>query len=378
RLYFPGGAIDVAVHVELQNDPRRALARAAAHGVDPGNHAQGTLQRRRYAGRHDLRACTRQRGADHNDGEIHVRQRRHRQQAKAHAAQQHDRQAQQHGCHGALDEGAGERRLGLGLPRKPAPQPIKVQIDDRGGEQRQHLADQQAADHDQAQWLAQLGPGAGCEHQGYRAEQRGQGGHENRPEAQQRRFIDGGLWVDPAIALSIEGEVDHHDRVLFDDADQQNDADDGDHAQVVTAEDQRQQSTDGRRRQGREDGDGMDVALVQHAQHDVHRDDGREHQQQRAGERRLERFGRALKLRLHTDRHADVFLHLLDDLHRLAQRNARCQVERHHHRRELPDMGNGQLRLALFDPGQTRQLDLTAVSGLDVDLLKRLGTELTA
>ena len=35
-----------------------------------------------------------------------------------------------------------------------------------------------------------------------------------------------------AAALGLEGEVDHHDRVLLHDADQQDDADQRDHAQL--------------------------------------------------------------------------------------------------------------------------------------------------
>ena len=35
------------------------------------------------------------------------------------------------------------------------------------------------------------------------------------------------------VALRIEGEVDHHDRVLLDDADQQDDADDGDDVELM-------------------------------------------------------------------------------------------------------------------------------------------------
>jgi hypothetical protein len=37
----------------------------------------------------------------------------------------------------------------------------------------------------------------------------------------------------PFLALRLEREVDHHDRVLLDDADQQHDADDADHAQII-------------------------------------------------------------------------------------------------------------------------------------------------
>jgi hypothetical protein len=48
------------------------------------------------------------------------------------------------------------------------------------------------------------------------------------------------------------------------------------------------------------------------------------------------------------------------------------QVERHHHRRELADVRDGQLGLALLDARQRRQAHLAAVGGLDVDRLQRL------
>ena len=180
------------------------------------------------------------------------------------------------------------------------------------------------------------------------------------------------------VALSIKGEVDHHDRVLLHDADQQDDADDRDHAQVIAAENQRQQGADGRRRQGREDGDRVDVALIEHTQHDVHGHHRRQDQQQGARQRRLERLCSALELGLHANRHADVFLHLINQFDRLPQRYAGRQVERDHHRRELPDVGNGQLRLTLFNPGQAGQPDLTAIRGFYVDLLQRLRADFLA
>ena len=53
-----------------------------------------------------------------------------------------------------------------------------------------------------------------------------------------------------------------------------------DDVEVVAGDHQRQQRADAGRRQGREDRDRVDEALVQHAQHDVDRDDRRQDQQQ--------------------------------------------------------------------------------------------------
>jgi len=119
----------------------------------------------------------------------------------------------------------------------------------------------------------------------------------------------------------------------------------------------------------------VDIALVEHAEHDVHGDHRRQDQQQGARQRGFERLGCTLELGLHAHGHADVFLRLVDQLYALAQRHAGSQVERHHHGRKLADMGNGQLRLTLFHTGQARQPHLAAVGGFHMDLVQCIRAE---
>ncbi len=107
----------------------------------------------------------------------------------------------------------------------------------------------------------------------------------------------------------------------------------------------------------------MDKALVEHAQHDVHRDDRREDQDQLVAERGLKRQCGALKHGDHADRHADVFLGLLDRVDRLAERGARRQVERHRRRRELPEMLDFERRRLLLDLGDRRHRHLAVHRG---------------
>ena len=83
-----------------------------------------------------------------------------------------------------------DRRRRRGLARKAGGNPVKENVDDRRGVEREHLADEQSADHRDAQWTAQLRADAAAEGQRDAGEQRGQGGHEDRPEAKQRGFID--------------------------------------------------------------------------------------------------------------------------------------------------------------------------------------------
>jgi hypothetical protein len=115
----------------------------------------------------------------------------------------------------------------------------EIEIDHRRREQRQRLADDQAADHGIAERLAQLRAGAGAEHQRHAAEQRRHRRHHDRAEAQQAGLADRLLRRLALVALGLEREVDHHDAVLLDDADQQDDADQRDQAEVEAEQHQR-------------------------------------------------------------------------------------------------------------------------------------------
>ena len=75
--------------------------------------------------------------------------------------------------------------------------------------------------------------------------------------------------------IRFKGEVDNHDCVLLYDADQQHDADDSDHVEILAGDHQREQCADPGRGQRGEDGDRVDVALVEHAQHDINCDERR-------------------------------------------------------------------------------------------------------
>ena len=59
---------------------------------------------------------------------------------------------------------------------------------------------------------------------------------------------------------------------FLDQTNQQNDADRSNHVQFVVRQQQRQKRSHARRRQSRQNRDGMNVAFVEHAEHDVNRD----------------------------------------------------------------------------------------------------------
>ena len=113
----------------------------------------------------------------------------------------------------------GPRSQRLGLRRVTAEgllgDAIEGEVDDRRGEQGEHLAHQKTADDAHAQRMAQLGARTSAKHQRQRAEYGGHRRHENRPEAQQARLVDGLLGRQPLGPLGIDGEVDHQNRVFF-------------------------------------------------------------------------------------------------------------------------------------------------------------------
>ena len=116
----------------------------------------------------------------------------------------------------------------------------------------------------------QLRPAA--ERQGNAAKQRGHGGHHDGTEAQKAGLVDGFFRRLALLTLGFQGKVDHHDRVLLHNTDQQDDADQRDDAEVCTGQLQSEQRAHAGRWQRGQDGDGVDVAFVQHAQDDVHGD----------------------------------------------------------------------------------------------------------
>ena len=113
-------------------------------------------------------------------------------------------------------------------------QPVEIEIDDRRGVEREQLAERQPSDHRITERLAKLRAGASPKHQRHAAKHGGHGGHQDRPKSKQASFADRGKRRVPVI-LAVNGEVDQHDAVLFDDADEQNDADDAYHRQVEPA-----------------------------------------------------------------------------------------------------------------------------------------------
>src|SRR6185437_3696923 len=137
----------------------------------------------------------------------------------------------------ATQAGGSFARDGLGRVRRRSPpteiriEAVEIEVDDRRREQRQRLAEEQAADHGETKRPAQLRAGAGAEHERQAAEQRRRRRHHDRPEAQQAGLPDR-LDRRHPLPFGGDGEIDHHDAVLLDDADEEDDADERDDAEI--------------------------------------------------------------------------------------------------------------------------------------------------
>ena len=104
RLHVIGGAVDVAVEVELDRDGGGAEIAGRRHLRDAGDLRELTLERLRHRGRHGFRACAGQGGCDLNGREIDLRQWRDRQQRVGDKADKQDAGHQQRGADGIANE----------------------------------------------------------------------------------------------------------------------------------------------------------------------------------------------------------------------------------------------------------------------------------
>ncbi len=116
-LHFLLGHLDGLVEVEPQRDHRRATRAGGRHLVEPRHLPELAFQRRRDRAGHDLGAGARVEREDPDGRVVHLRQRRHRQQAIGEQARQHQRAHQQ----GGRDRPHDERARDVHGRRAPCP-----------------------------------------------------------------------------------------------------------------------------------------------------------------------------------------------------------------------------------------------------------------
>src|SRR5262245_11362398 len=125
------------------------------------------------------------------------------------------------------------------------------QIDTRRCVQGQNLANHEASDDRDTQRTTQFRTDAGSKRERHTAEHGRHGSHEDRPETKEAGLIDRLQRRFAVVPLGLKGEVDHHDRVLLDDSDQQNDSDQRNDAQINPADEKRENGACAGRRQRR-------------------------------------------------------------------------------------------------------------------------------
>src|SRR5713226_3447736 len=344
--------VDVAVQVKLQRDSRGAQPARRRHLRNAGDAAELALQRRGYGRSHGLRTRAREIRADRNCREIHLRQRRYGQKTKRHQTgkkncQRDQRSRDRPPNEGNREAGGDVHELvsrspgGIAVRRsrnrfidgiadvelEAMGNPIKREVNDRRSVQRENLAEDQAANNGDTQRPAKLGANTGAERQRQAAEQCRHGGHHDRAETQQARFVNGIQRRLPFLAFGFEREVDHHNGVFLDDADQQNDADQRDDAELCATQQQSENRAHTRGGQRRKNGDGMDVAFIENAENDVNGDQRGENQDRLVGKRAQEGRGRSLERGLNAWRHAELVFDAVDGVDGFAQRGIGSQIE---------------------------------------------------
>ena len=153
----------------------------------------------------------------------------------------------------------------------------------------------------------------------------------NRTETHDAGAVDRFLRRQSLLLTDMQGEIDQHDAVLLDDADQEDDADDRDHAEIEMSCHQQHQCSQPRRRQRRDDGDGVDQALIQYAEDEVDHEQRCQDQDRRGRQRVPEGLRIALEAGRQRDRLAKLFLDLLNGAYGLPDSDPRPQVERDCH-----------------------------------------------
>ena len=108
RLDVIGSTVNVPGEVELQHQPRRALAAAGRDEHESRDLHELPLERRGHVGGHRLRSCAGITGLDLNDGIVDRRQIADRQPEVRVDAEDDDGEAERHCHHGAADESVGK------------------------------------------------------------------------------------------------------------------------------------------------------------------------------------------------------------------------------------------------------------------------------
>src|SRR3984957_577423 len=156
--------------------------------------------------------------------------------------------------------------------QQPKPEPIEREINDRRCIEREKLTHDKSAHDGNAKRAAQFGTGARSERQRQSAKERGHGGHENRTKSQHAGFEYGVFGAFAGFALGLQSKIYHHDGILLDDADQQDNADDRNDIEILFEQHESENGADAGGRQRGNDGERVNEAFVQDPENNVDRE----------------------------------------------------------------------------------------------------------
>ena len=163
------------------------------------------------------------------------------------------------------------------------------------------------------------------------------------------------------LAFGLERKVNHHDGVFLYDADEQDDADKSDDAELFAADEERENGADPGGRQRRKNRDWVNEALVQDAEYDVDGNERREDENWLIGKRVLECSGCSLEFSLNAGRQFRVGLGLINGFDSVAERDTGREVEREGHDGKLTLMIQRERRAIGFDASKCSERNLRAV-----------------
>jgi hypothetical protein len=225
--------------------------------------------------------------------------------------------------------GGSDREPGCDLERTyltgDAAERLHVDIEHRRHVERQRLRNEQSTHDREAERPASLSSGAPAKCNRQRPDERSQRRHHDRSEANEARIEDrGGGGLSFATAF-LDRHVDHHDAVLLDQSDEHDHTDERIDIQVASEQHQREQCTETRRWQARENRQRVNETLVQDAEDDVDHEDCEQKNPSETAYRILKCLRRSLEAAADGSRQrACRLLHLRNGI---AQRHTGLQVE---------------------------------------------------
>ena len=202
---------------------------------------------------------------------------------------------------------------------------LEVQVDHWRDVEGDELRDHQPTHDDHPERPARGSVGPEADRNGSRADHRGEGRHQDGPEAIQTRIVNGALGrlagCDP-----LAGKIDDHDSVLLDDPHQHEHPDERIERRLLPEQVKGQESPHEGCGKGREHRERVDVTLVENCQNHVHHEHGEGHQEGEVSDRVAKRLGLALQARSHGRRH-DFPRGSADEIGGLTDGHPRLEIE---------------------------------------------------